>query len=242
MDPLGIAVSAGILIMSVVLHEVAHGYMAFQLGDMTAYLKGRLSLNPIKHIHPVLTILLPAALLWMSGGQFVFGGAKPVPINPMSFRGVSLRKGMMLTAAAGPLTNILIAVVLAVGLTFALTVRAVATGTATASFRTSMAWDVLSFCILMNLVLAFFNLIPVPPLDGSRILAYFLPRELSQKLDLLEQQFGIMLIFGLIIISDLMGFHIIRTVLTPVRYVGAFLLIGAEFTARQAAGLVIGTG
>ncbi len=237
MNIIALACSFAILVMSVVCHEVAHGYAAFRLGDMTAYLRGRLSLNPIKHIDPFMTIILPVVLV-MTTGMF-FGGAKPVPINPLSFRTVSMRKGMMITAAAGPLANMLIAIALTLAMTVFMTTRFVIDGAGIAP-SDSLVFLVLSFSMRMNLLLAFFNLIPIPPLDGSRILSYFLPRELSRKMDVLEHRFGIMLIFGIIMLSRVIQIDLIGLILLPIRYVGSFCETTAISIAANIAGSIFG--
>ncbi len=146
-----------ILIFSVVIHEVAHGYAAKWEGDETASMLGRLSANPLRHIDPFGSVILPA-LTYLLGG-FVIGWAKPVPIDPRNFR--HARWGEGLVAAAGPATNILLAVV------FAILIRAASLGDAALLVAESV--------VFINILLAVFNLIPVPPLDGSRILTSLVP-------------------------------------------------------------------
>ena len=153
-------ISIIILIFSVILHEVAHGYMANWLGDPTARLAGRLSLNPVKHIDPVGSIIVP---LITSLGGFTFGWAKPVPYNPYNLK--DRRTGELLVALAGPASNLLIAII------FGTILRFVAVGAA--SPATIAAVTVVSYIVLINIVLAIFNLIPLPPLDGSKILFFF---------------------------------------------------------------------
>ncbi|HRU24211.1 MAG TPA: site-2 protease family protein, partial [Candidatus Latescibacteria bacterium] len=142
-------------IMAVTIHEVSHGYIAWKLGDPTAHYAGRLTLNPIAHIDPI------GALMLVLVG---FGWAKPVPVNPGYFK--NPRRGMMWVALAGPVSNILFAVV------FALVLKAVF---AFSSEYTAALFPLLRFGIVINVVLAAFNMIPIPPLDGSRVLANFLP-------------------------------------------------------------------
>jgi len=173
---------------AIILHEVAHGYVAYLLGDSTAKRAGRLTLNPIKHIDLVGTIILPATMLILSGGTFFFGYAKPVPINPWAFK--NQRAGMLLTGIAGPVTNILLALI--TGL-----IARVALGpSAFTVFSTggTFSYLLLYFCYA-NLVLAFFNLIPIPPLDGSRVLQYFLPDTLRDAYHSMER-YGFMLLIG----------------------------------------------
>jgi len=171
--PVTIAVLV-ITIYSIVLHEVAHAYSAFLLGDTTAARQGRLTLNPIKHIDPFWTIVLPLVTWFGSGGRFIFGGAKPVPVAPYAFK--KLSRGWLITAAAGPLTNIAIAAF------FALLVK-VRVFSPVGSFN----YSVFMGAMLMNVYLAAFNLLPVPPRAGSRIVAALLPRELSRQYEKLER-------------------------------------------------------
>lgn len=152
-----------ILLVSVVIHEVSHGYAALWLGDPTAKLQGRLTLNPIKHIDPFGSIILPLLLVILPG-NFILGWAKPVEYNPYNFKKY-IKWGEGIVAASGPAVNILIAII------FSLIIRF---SDASASFL-----QVSAIVVLINLILAFFNLIPIPPLDGSKILFTILPRSLS---------------------------------------------------------------
>jgi Zn-dependent protease len=177
----GYAVRFILILPAIILHEISHGWVAYRLGDPTAKNAGRLSLNPVRHIDPWGTLLMPALLLLVSGGTFSFGYAKPVPINPRYFR--DYRQGMFLTGFAGPATNVLLALVAGVG------VRLVGIGPVSPFVGVLFSGAPLSlsamsgpviiglvlwyFCF-MNLVLVFFNLIPIPPLDGSRVLPLFL--------------------------------------------------------------------
>ena len=147
-----------ILIFSVVVHEVAHGYAAYMLGDNTAKYQGRLTLNPIKHIDMFGSIILPL-ILFISGSGFMIGWAKPVPFNPFNLR--NQRWGEAIVAFAGPLSNIVIALV------FGLLVRA---GFAFGVVPSIEILHISSYIIFINLLLAVFNLVPIPPLDGSKIL------------------------------------------------------------------------
>ncbi len=149
--------SITILILSVVIHEVAHGFAAYKQGDMTAYYQGRLSFNPARHLDPVGSFLVPAASYILGG--FIIGWARPVPYNPYNLR--NKRWGESLVALAGPVSNIAVAVV------FGLLIRFAPLGE-TALMASGMI-------VFINIVLAVFNMIPVPPLDGSKILFSILP-------------------------------------------------------------------
>lgn len=153
-----------VLIFSVVLHEAAHGYMANWLGDPTARLQGRLTLNPLKHIDPVGSVLIPA-LLVITNSPILIGYAKPVPYNPYNLRG---RFGEALVAGAGPGTNILLALI------FGLSIRFFGEGMGAPMLE---AFATITY---INLLLALFNLIPLPPLDGSKILSVMLPGALGR--------------------------------------------------------------
>jgi Zn-dependent protease len=158
-----------ILLYSAVLHEIAHGYVAARLGDPTAKLNGRLTLNPLKHLDPFGSILLPL-LMFVSGSSFLFGWAKPVPVNESYF--ADPRRDLMKCSLAGPLTNFSLAFI--------------------ASFISKLLpgplWleDILAQIVWINFILGTFNLIPLPPLDGSRILAYFLPAKAAYRYYQLE--------------------------------------------------------
>jgi len=157
------------LIISVVIHEMAHGYAANALGDPTARLSGRLSPNPLVHLDPLMSVIVPGLLI-MSGSPILFGAAKPVPYNPYNF--TNQKWGEALVAAAGPLANVAIAGIFAVIIRFADVLSLSGT-------FVQLAYMV----ITLNIFLALFNLIPVPPLDGSKILPRFLPFSLRMQYD-----------------------------------------------------------
>lgn len=162
------------LIIGVILHEYMHGRTADLLGDRTARAAGRLTLNPIPHIDPFGTVLLPLALLLVSRGSFTFGYAKPVPVNPFFLR---RRKDMALVALAGPLTNFAVAFGVAI---IGMVVHLAGVPAETVSGMTRSVSEVfllLYYIALINVWLGVFNLIPVPPLDGSHVLEYFLPAQ-----------------------------------------------------------------
>ena len=152
-----------IVFLSITFHEYAHGWVANRLGDPTAANLGRLTLNPLAHVDPFGTIIMPILLLVLSKGTFAFGYAKPVPVNPAYFK--NPKQGRGLVSAAGPLTNLSIALVLTLILK-----------TGGPVFAEALVWG-----IVINLVLAILNLIPIPPLDGSGIVASLLPNDLAAK-------------------------------------------------------------
>jgi Zn-dependent protease len=153
-----------VLLFSVIIHEVSHGYAALALGDRTAEYEGRLTLNPIPHIDMVGTIILPVISLLLPG-SFLFGWAKPVPFNPYNLK--SKRWGEAIVAAAGPLSNILIALI------FGLLVRFYFIPAGMVGSSASILCQII---VLVNITLAVFNLVPIPPLDGSKILSSLLPQ------------------------------------------------------------------
>jgi Zn-dependent protease len=160
------------LLLSLTVHEYAHAWSAWKLGDDTASRMGRLTLNPLPHIDPFGTILLPLALM-LTGSGVMFGWAKPVPVNPARFRrDVHMGRGMALTASAGPLANVALAVLAAVafGVIYRFSPQSLINGNGVRELLESL--------LGVNVVLALFNLLPVPPLDGSRIVDGFLPYRL----------------------------------------------------------------
>ena len=189
-------IELALFIPAIVLHEVSHGYVSYRLGDPTAKMKGRLSLNPVKHVDPFGTVLLPL-LLWFSGAP-IFGYAKPVPINPAYYK--DYRKGMMLTGLSGPATNLILAFLAGMG-SRVLALAPLATGSAADPRITVLGWlwYALYYFGQINLVLMFFNLIPIPPLDGSRVLPLFLSDKALMKYHEIER-YGIVIFFGLLLL------------------------------------------
>lgn len=180
-----VIVVIGVVLVSMTLHEVMHGYMAYFLGDDTAKLQGRLTLNPIKHIDPFLTLLLPI-LLAVSGAP-VFGGAKPVPFNPARLRYDEW--GAALVALAGPLTNLLLAFV-----TFGIYVLV--------GMPDSGVWGlILPTAVLVNLGFFVFNIIPLPPLDGSRVLYALAPEFVRRIMETMER-FGLLIVFAIVLLAS----------------------------------------
>jgi Zn-dependent protease len=180
------------------IHEYAHGKVAQLQGDNTAGDLGRLTLNPLAHIDPIGTVLVPLVLLVSSGGRIGFGWARPVPIDPRNFR--SPRQGVLLVSLAGPAAN--------VGLAFAAGVVLMLIGRGAADGLMQSFRLILDSVVLINLYLAFFNLIPIPPLDGSGVLSAILPIEYARKYDRLAR-YGPLLLIGLIALGGIGGVSII---------------------------------
>lgn len=172
-----------ILIFSIVIHEVSHGAVANLLGDPTAKHAGRLTLNPIKHLDPMGSVILPLFLILIKS-PFLFGWAKPVPINPYNFR--DQKYGSAKTALAGPAANLTLALIFGLALRFL-----------PASIVSPGLFFMFSYIVYINLLLAIFNLLPIPPLDGSHLLYTFLPYSMENIKTFLNQ-FGIFILFFII--------------------------------------------
>lgn len=183
-----LAVWALPVLFAITVHEVAHGWVARQFGDPTAMMLGRLTLNPLKHIDPIGTVLVPILLLYASG--MIFGWAKPVPITVENLR--NPKRDMALVAAAGPLSNLLMALIWALIMKLALVISAVAPGLALPLTYMGAAG------ITINLILMALNLLPLPPLDGSRVVSSLLPDPLAWKFNRLET-YGLVILLGLLI-------------------------------------------
>jgi Zn-dependent protease len=168
-------ISLPVLIFSVVCHEVAHGWVARREGDNTAYMLGRITLNPVPHLDPVGSILVPGMLAFMGSG-FLFGWARPVPVNPRNFH--NYRRGDIRVSLAGIVVNLILAVIFSLLLLLTYLVWQV-TPELASTWR--LVERMFFFGVGINLILAFFNLIPIPPLDGSHVLYHFLPPGMGMR-------------------------------------------------------------
>ncbi len=200
-------ITLSLFFLAVVIHEYAHGWIAWKLGDSTAKRLGRLTLNPLAHIDPIGTLFLPLILL-ASHSPVVFGWAKPVPVDFLSLR--NPKKDMIWVGLAGPAANI----ILAIFLSFVLKIF-----TVTAGHEVFIA--ILNSAILINLVLAVFNILPIPPLDGSRIVMGILPKNLVMQYAKLEP-YGFIIIFGLLYLG-IVGSIIWPLVMTLAQLLGVSL-------------------
>jgi len=194
MDNIAQTVSIWVLpvLLAVTLHEAAHGWVAWRLGDPTAKQRGRVTFNPFAHVDPLGTVMLPAMLILMKAG-FVFGWAKPVPVDPRYLR--NPRRDMMLVAAAGPAANVLIAYVSALLMHVAPFLPEIM-----ADWASKTLWN----SVLLNALLAVFNMIPLPPLDGGKVAVGLLPYRYAKELAKLEQH-GFLIILGVFIFLPMLG-------------------------------------
>ncbi|MGB8992663.1 MAG: site-2 protease family protein [Desulfobaccales bacterium] len=196
------ALMAVVLLFSVIVHEVAHGYVALLNGDPTARMLGRITLNPVPHIDPIGTILLPLLLLMTHAG-ILFGWARPVPVNPLNYR--NYRWGEFAVSAAGPVSNLALAALFSVLLRL--------------GFNNVGLMKLAYFGVSINIFLALFNLIPIPPLDGSHILAILLPRDLARLYSHLQP-------VGFVLILILFYTGILGAIIMPFYRAIALVLLG----------------
>ncbi|MEO0076992.1 MAG: site-2 protease family protein [candidate division WOR-3 bacterium] len=202
-DLQGVILSAPAILFGLTIHEYAHGYVANKLGDPTAKYAGRLTLNPFKHLDLFGTISL---------FLFRFGWAKPVPVNPIYFK--NPHQDMMLTSLAGPAANFISAIV------FGGILRFVNATVPAANFIIV----ILELFVFFNLILGIFNLIPIPPLDGSKILYYLLPKTMAEQYAQLER-FGILILLGIILLGQFIGFSIFGAIIFPiVRFISTVIV------------------
>jgi Zn-dependent protease len=203
LDYQGLLIFLPVLLFSVIAHEYAHGYAALRQGDETALLLGRLTWNPIKHIDPMMTIVVPV-MLWMFKLP-ILGGAKPVPVNPNNYR--NLRRGDIIVSLAGVAVNLLIAIACAL-----LFPALGALGRAVPALETSASilQAMMLIGIQLNLILIFFNLIPIPPLDGSHVMKYLLPAALSFRYQQVSR-YGIIILIAIMWLSP----QTLMTLLAP---------------------------
>jgi len=195
----GISIWALPVLFAIVLHEVAHGWVADRLGDNTARFMGRLTLNPLKHIDPIGTILIPVVLL-VSGSPFLFGYAKPVPVNFGKLN--HPKRDMIWVALAGPVTNLILALVSTLLLAVAIHMPA------SLAFISEPLSLMCQASIIINMVLLIFNLLPLPPLDGGRVAVGMLPGPMAYQLSRVEP-------FGFLIIVLLLVFGLLQSVIGP---------------------------
>lgn len=192
MNIIELIISFAFLVVAMTTHEFAHGWVAYKLGDNTAKYSGRLTLNPLAHIDLMGTIILPLALFIATSGRFIFGAAKPVPVNYWALK--NPRRDMMLVGAAGPLSNFLFAFILVLALRFLPS--------------TQLLDFILRNLIYINVVLGVFNLIPIPPLDGSRIISGMLPPRIENEYSKIEP-------YGFYIILILVWLNIFQLFVLP---------------------------
>ncbi|HZQ29531.1 MAG TPA: site-2 protease family protein [Patescibacteria group bacterium] len=200
-----------ILVFSAILHEVAHGFVAEQLGDPTARLSGRLTLNPQKHIDLYMTILLPLITFMSSGGSLIFGGAKPVPVDPFNLK--DGRKDLALVSLSGPLTNVALAILAS------LIIRLVSLNPGLYAFT---ILPILTSVVKLNLLLAIFNLLPIPPLDGSKVFSLVLSdKDANTYMSL--SSFGFIIIIFLLLVP-IGGFNLMDLVSNILNFAQNLLL------------------
>jgi Zn-dependent protease len=191
------------ILFAVILHEVSHGFVANKLGDPTAKMMGRLTLNPISHIDPFGTILMPLFLYAVTNGQFMFGYAKPVPINPMNFK--NPKRDMAISAAAGPVTNLLLAAASVIVVNHLIVPLSVVVPSSAVSSVLKPMVLILIESVRINVILAVINMIPIPPLDGGRVMMGLLPHRHAMALGRIEQ-FGMIIVMVLLFVPSISSY------------------------------------
>lgn len=205
MDLGSIIISIGILVFSVVLHELAHGVVADKLGDHTARYAGRLTLNPLPHLDPFASVLLPIFMWIMTNGQFVFGAAKPVPVNFFNLR--NPKRDMALVSLAGPGTNFLLAAIFALPIRLGLLAES------------QPGFEIMLQAVVVNLILGIFNILPIPPLDGSKVFASLFSEQTMYRILAWER-------FGFLLIILFLATGLLNAVLIPLLAIFSRLLLG----------------
>ena len=195
------------MIFAITLHEAAHGYVAKHFGDYTAYQQGRISLNPLTHIDPVGTVVIPVTLALLTAGQFIFGWAKPVPVNFSNLR--NPKSDMLWVAAAGPGANLLMALLWGLALKLAFVMPA--------NYFSYPLQKMANGGVMINLALMVLNLIPIPPLDGGRIAVSLLPNRLAYRFAMIEP-------YGFIIVIALLATRVLGVVIGPLVMLGRNLI------------------
>lgn len=195
---------APVLLFSMVAHEYAHGYAAFRQGDATAYQLGRLTWNPIKHIDPFMSILLPILTFYIGG--FMFGGAKPVPVNPRNYR--SYKRGDIIVSLAGVAVNFVIALVCIALVVIIGLAGQRAQGSVPELF---LLQTMMLYGVMINIILAIFNLVPIPPLDGSHVMKYLLPPAWALQYQR-AGRYGLVIVFAVLLFAPGLVFAPIRIV------------------------------
>ena len=211
MDFVPLLLSVPPILLALSFHEYAHGWMAYRLGDPTAKHEGRLTMNPLAHLDPLGTMMIIIVH---------FGWAKPVPVNPMNLR--DPKKDMLWIALAGPVSNVIMAAGLGLILRIMIGMGLRVDGSFLGYFQ-----YMLYFAVMINLVLAVFNMIPIPPLDGSRILFGLLPTEYEESY-LRFQQIGPMLLLGLVVVNSFLGIPIFSMLITPFVSLFSSLFVGRD--------------
>jgi Zn-dependent protease len=213
-----LAIIGPMLLFSVVAHEIAHGYAALKQGDPTAYQLGRLTWNPIKHIDPFFTIILPLVMMLAPGGGII-GGAKPVPVNPRNYR--NFKRGDIIVSLAGVATNGLISIGCIVAIAI---LGGVARAAPSSEDVVEIAQGILVYGVVLNWILIVFNLLPIPPLDGSHVMKYLLPPAWSLQYSHFGARFGFLILIVLVVFAP----GALGTLLSPAFLIADLLLRTVE--------------